>query len=225
MVLAQSEVSSFVDGIESGLRNAWADVIEFAPKLIGALLILFIGWMIARVIRTVFKRVFEGVGLDRLLDRAGLAGTLQSAGYTASELVSNIVYWIALLIVFLLAAEALGVDALTDLLSGLIAYLPLVIVAIVIVVVAAAVGSFVAEVVRPWATQQGIAWLAPATRWGLIIFGVFAALSTLNVAQDIVNTLFIAVLASVGVAFAVAFGVGGIRTAEKYWQRMLPGGE
>ncbi len=224
MLLAQSN-GGFVEGIESGLRNAWANVVEFAPKLIGALLILFVGWFVARIIRTGFEKLFQRVGLDRLLERAGLSGTLRNAGYTASDLVARIVYWIALLVVFLLAAEALGVQTLTDLLSGLISYLPLVIVAMVIVVIAAALGSFVADVVRPWANQQGVGWLAAAVRWGLIIFGVFAALNTLNVAEDIVNTLFIAVLASAGVAFAVAFGVGGIKTAERYWQRMLPGGD
>lgn len=221
-MLAIAQDGGFVAGIENGLTNAWQNVVEFAPKLIGALLILLVGWIIARVIRNVARRVFERVGLDRLLERAGLSAALRSAGYTASELLSKIIYWIALLVVILMASDAMNVQSLSDLLNGLISYLPLVIVAMVIVIIAAAVGSFVAELVAPWAREQGVGWVAMAARWAFIIFGIFAALNTLNVASDIVNTLFMAVLATAGVAFAIAFGVGGIKTAERYWNQLLP---
>ena len=221
-MLAQIDVSSFTDGVSQGLRNAWASVIEFAPKLIGALLILFIGWFVAKVIKTVFENVLTRLGLDRMLDRAGLTGALQKAGYTASSLVARIIYWMALLVVLLMAAEVLNVASLTVLLAALLAYLPLVAIAIIIVVVAAAIGSFVADVSAPWAEAQGVAWVSKAARWTFIVVGAFAALNTLGVAADIVNTLFIAVVASTGVAMAIAFGVGGIKPAEDYWRKILP---
>ncbi|MBK5268252.1 MAG: hypothetical protein JJE47_12535 [Acidimicrobiia bacterium] len=103
-MLAQVDVSSFTDGVSQGLRNAWAGVIEFAPKLIGAFIILLVGWFVAKIIRTVFENVLTRLGLDRLLDRAGLSGALQKAGYTASSLVARIIYWMALLVVLLMAA-------------------------------------------------------------------------------------------------------------------------
>ncbi len=221
-MIAQVDVSSFTDGVSQGLRNAWAGVIEFAPKLIGAFIILLVGWFVAKIIRTIFENVLTRLGLDRLLDRAGLSGALQKAGYTASSLVSRIVYWMALLVVLLMAAEVLNVASLTVLLAALLAYLPLVAVAIVIVVIAAAIGSFVADISAPWADAQGVAWVSKAARWTFIVVGGFAALNTLGVAADIVNTLFIAVVASTGVAVAIAFGVGGIKPAEDYWRKMLP---
>lgn len=224
-MLAQIDVSSFTDGVSQGLRNAWAGVIEFAPKLIGALIILLVGWFVAKMIRTLVERILTRLGLDRLLERAGLTGALQKAGYTASSLVARVVYWMALLAVLLMAADALNVETLTVLLAALLAYLPLVAVAIVIVVVAAAIGSFVADVSAPWAEAQGVAWVSKAARWTFIVVGGFAALNTLGVASDIVNTLFIAVVATTGVAMAIAFGVGGIKPAEEYWRKILPGNE
>ncbi len=218
MVFAQG----FFDGIEDGLNNAWQGIVGFAPKLIGALLILLIGWFVARLIRSAVETILTRVGFDRLLDRAGLSNTLKNAGYSASGLVARIIYWIALLIVFLMAAETLDIGALTELLQGLIAYLPLIIVAMVIIVVAAALGAFVADLVKPWADQQNIGWLDNAVRWAILGFGIFASLNTLNVAEEIVNTLFIALLATVGVSLAIAFGVGGIKAAEGWWNRMLP---
>ena len=221
-MLAQVDFGGFVDGITEGLGNAASNAATFAPKLIGALIILLVGWFIARIIRNVVEKILVRVGMDRLLERAGFSDTLRNAGHSASGLISKIIYFIALLVVVLMAADALGIESLTTLLAGLIAYMPLVAIAVVIVVVAAAVGSFVAEIAKPWADAQGVPWVAAAARWAFLIIGGFAALNTLNVASDIVNTLFIAVVATSGVAAAIAFGVGGIRPAEAMWRRMLP---
>ena len=138
------------------------------------------------------------MGLDSLLERAGLAERLQAAGYTATDLAARAIYWIALLVVFLLTAEALDVEYFSDILTGLIGYLPLVVVAIIIVIVAAALGAFLAELSAPWSQERHIRWLPATARWMVIGFGVFAALNTLNIAEEIVNTLFIAVVGTVG---------------------------
>ncbi len=214
-------MSDLIDGVSTGLQEAWQDVITFAPKLLGAVVILLIGWLLARLIHRGASRLLQGVGLDRLLERAGLADRLRAVGYTATDLVARGVYWIALLVVFLLAAQTLEVEHLSDLLTALIAYLPLVVVAIVIVIVSAAIGAFLAEISTPWSRDHSISWLPVLARWMVIGFGALAALNTLNIAEEIVNTLFIAVVGTVGVTFAIAFGVGGISAAQKKWSRLL----
>jgi hypothetical protein len=211
---------SFLDGVRDGLRDAWENIVEFTPRLIGALLILLIGWLLSILIRSVLRRVLDRIGFDRLLERAGMGAALREGDYSASGIVAGIVYWIALLITFLLAAEALQVEELSNLLAALIAYLPLVIVAIIILVVAAALGAFLADLVRPWAEQRGVGWLAPVARWAVLVFAVVAAFNTLNLAEEVVNTVFVAVVGAAAVALAIAFGVGGIDTAREYWRRM-----
>ena len=124
--------------------------------------------------------------------------------------------------VFLLTAEALDVEYLSDILTGLIGYLPLVVVAIVIVIVAAALGAFLAELSTPWSQERHIRWLPAAARWVVIGLGIFVALNTLNIGEEIVNTLFIAVVGTVGATLVIAFGVGGISAAKEWWTRILP---
>lgn len=211
----------FIDGVSSGIQEAWQDVITFVPKFIGALVILFLGWMFARLMHKGAARLLQGVGLDKLLESAGLAERIKAAEITAADLVARAIYWFTLLVVLLLAAQTLEVDHLSALLSSLISYLPLVVVAVIIVIVAAAIGAFLAEVSTPWSQDHSIRWLPEVARWMVIGFGALAALNTLNIAEEIVNTLFIAVVSTVGVTFAIAFGVGGIPVARQWWERLL----
>lgn len=215
-------MSDLIDGLSEGLENAGETILSFLPRLIGALVVLIVGWLVARLIHKAFRRLFDAVGLDALLERAGLSERLQAAGYTATDLAARAIYWIALLVVFLLTAETLAVEYFSDILTGLIGYLPLVVVAIVIVIVAAALGAFLAEVSAPWSQERHIRWLPATARWMVIGFGVFAALNTLNIAEEIVNTLFIAVVGTVGATLIIAFGVGGISAAKEWWSRTLP---
>lgn len=215
-------MSDFVDGISSGLQEAWQDVITFVPKFLGAVVILFVGWLLARVVHRGAVRLLQGVGLDKILERAGLSERMKAANITAADLVARVTYWFLLLVVLLLAAQTLEVQHLSDLLSALIAYLPLVIVAVIIVIVASAVGAFLAEVATPWSRDHSIRWLPEAARWMVVGFGALAALNTLNIAEEIVNTLFIAVVGTVGVTLAISFGIGGIPAARRWWERILP---
>lgn len=217
-----SEVSDFVDGVSSGLEAAWQDVITFLPKLLGTVVILLAGWLVARIIYKAVSRLLQGISLDGLLERAGLGERMKDAGMSATEVVARAVYWIMLLVVLLLAAQTLEIEHLSDLLSALISYLPLVVVAVIVVIVAAAVGAFLAEVSTPWSEEHGVGWLPAVARWMIIGFGALAALNTLNIAEEIVNTLFMGVVGTVGVTLAIAFGVGGIPVARKWWERILP---
>ncbi|MDE0232871.1 MAG: hypothetical protein OXI56_03840 [bacterium] len=215
-------MSDFVEGISSGLEAAWQDVITFLPKLLGTVVILLAGWVVARLIYRAVSRLLQGISLDGLLERAGLGERMKDAGMSATEVVARAVYWIMLLVVLLLAAQTLEIEHLSELLSALISYLPLIVVAVIVVIVAAAVGAFLAEVSTPWSEEHGVAWLPAVARWMVIGFGALAALNTLNIAEEIVNTLFMGVVGTVGVTLAVAFGVGGIPTARKWWERILP---
>lgn len=220
--LAQTSSTGFFDGIEEGLSSAWQEVVAFSPKLLGALIVLFVGWILAKFVRGSFRRVFHGIGLDRLLEQAGLADALSRAGHTASGAIAQVAYWIALLITFLMAAQTLQVESLTILLAGLIGYLPLVIVAIITIVVSAAVGRFLADLIAPFSATQRVRWLPTTVRVSVIGFGGFAALNTLNLADEIVNTLFIGLVGTVGLTIVVALGVGGIKAAEEWWREILP---
>lgn len=211
---------SFWDTLTDRLEQIGADIGNWVPKIIGAVLILLVGLFIARIIRRIVRRLLGNEKVEGVLDRAGIGGALRNSGYSAANLGSTIVYGYLVLVVLLLAATALEVQALIDLLERLIGFLPTVAVAIILVIVAAAIGTFLAELVRPWATANNFDWVPAAVRWGVVIFGLLTAFDLVGIGQ-VSEDVRRAVLLAAGVAFAIAFGVGGIDTAKKWWAKYL----
>jgi uncharacterized membrane protein YgdD (TMEM256/DUF423 family) len=96
--------------------------------------------------------------------------------------------------------------------------LPQLFIAVVIVMIAAAIGRFAADLVAPWAERQDMTWVPTAIKAGLIVFGVITALDLLGIGI-VTNTVLTAVVSTAGLAFAIAFGVGGIDTAKQWWAK------
>ncbi len=211
---------SFWDSLRERLEAIGADIGNWIPKIVGALIILIVGLFIARIIKRIVRKILENDAVGKVLDSAGIGNTLRNSGYTAADLGASVVYGFSALIVLLLAATALEVQAIVDLLERLIAFVPVVIVAVVIVVIASAFGRFIASIVRPWAETNNYGWLPTAIHWSIFIFGLFTAFDIVGVgtvSEDVRRALLLAV----GVAFAIAFGVGGIDTGKKWWSRYL----
>jgi hypothetical protein len=211
---------SFWDTLRERLEEIGADIGNWVPKIIGALLILLVGLFIARIVRRIVKRILENDAVEGVLDKAGIGPALRRSGYSASNLGATLVYGLLALVVLLLAATALEVQALVDLLERLIGFIPVVFVAVVLVVVAAAIGAFLADLVRPWAESHGYTWVPTAVRWGVIVFALLTAFDLVGIGQ-VSEDVRRAVLLAVGVAFAVSFGIGGIDTAKKWWAKYL----
>ena len=106
-----------------------------------------------------------------------------------------------------------------DLLERLLAWVPIVIVAAVVILIAAAIANWTADLVQPYAERRSVPWLTMVVRVLIVIFGVLFAMDILDMrfASEIANIL----TAAFGIAFAIAFGVGGIDTAKKWWARYL----
>ena len=119
-----------------------------------------------------------------------------------------------------LAFQALEAETIVSLLQRFLAVVPLILVAFIVVVLAAAVGRFVAGLVAPWSEANGLTWLPRLTRVGFILFGLVTALEMLEIGF-FVNALTTAIFGGIGVAFAIAFGVGGIDTARRWWNKYL----
>jgi len=211
---------SFWDTLTDRLEQIGADIGNWVPKIIGALLILFIGLFIARIIRRIVKKILENDAVEGVLDKAGIGPALRDSGYSAANLGATLVYGLMAVIVLLLAATALEVQSLVDLLERLIGFIPVVFVAIILVVIAAAIGSFLADLARPWAQTHNNTWVPSAVRWGVIVFALLTAFDLVGIGQ-VSEDVRRAVLLTAGVAFAIAFGVGGIDTAKKWWAKYL----
>ena len=203
--LAAVEVA---DSLQQGLD----EFIGFLPRLIGFLIILFIGWLIARAVKAVLVKALEGIGVDRAL-AGGSAGpyvdrVLPDA--RVSEIIGRIAFWFIFLGALAIAVSQLGIGALDNFLQAIAAYLPNVVVAILIFVVAGvlatAASGFVSRTFGDSATGKIAGVGAPILIMGIATFMI---LDQLRIAPTIVEITYIALLGSVALGAALAFGLGG----------------
>lgn len=209
-----------MDEFKEGLEDAWSATAAFVPKLVGFLAVLLVGYLVAKILERVLDKVLERVGFDNWVERGGVKQALARSRYDASSLLAKVVFYVVFLFVLQLAFGIFGTNPISDLLAGVIAYLPNVFVAIVIIVVASAVAAAVKEVVE--ASIGGLSYgrpLAIGSSVVVIALGIFAALNQLRIAPAIVNGVFYALLATIVGSAIVAIGGGGIGTMQQYWQR------
>ena len=111
----------------TGIEDAWSDVASFVPKFIGFLIILLIGYFVAKLIAKAVGAILERVGFDRAVERGGIKKALARSEYDASDILAKVVFYALFLIVLQMAFGVFGQNPISDLLEGVIAYLPKVI--------------------------------------------------------------------------------------------------
>jgi hypothetical protein len=205
-----------------GIEDAWSDIASFVPKFIGFLIILLIGYFVAKLIAKAVGAILERVGFDRAVERGGVKKALDRSEYDASDILAKIVFYALFLIVLQMAFGVFGTNPISDLLEGVIAYLPKVIAAILIIVIASAIGAAARELID--ASLGGLSYgptLANATGIAIVVVGIFAALNQLQIAPAIVTGLFYAVLAIIVGSAVIAIGGGGIGPMRSRWENVL----
>ena len=208
--------------LEQGVEDAFGDVAAFVPKLVGFLVILIVGYLVAKAVAKVADKILEKVGFDKAVERGGIKQALSRSSYDASDLVGKVIFYALFLLVLQLAFGVFGANPVSDLITSAIAYLPKVFVAIVIVVLAAAVAAAVKSVVQ--GAMGGLSYgnVVAAVASGFILaFGVFAALSQLQIAPNIVEGLYYAILALIVGSGIIAIGGGGIGPMRAQWEKAL----
>lgn len=196
-----------------GVTNAVTVFFTYLPRFLGAIIILLIGLFVGRLVARLVTQVLRALRFDQIADRAEIDEFLANAGVRtdAAAVVGELAKWFIYLIFFQVAASTLGFPQLTEILNQLIAFIPRVVVAIVILLLGALVANLLAGLVRGslGTAQVGNAnLLANIARYGVLAFAVVAALSQLEIAPAIVNTLWTALIGSVALAAALAFGLG-----------------
>ena len=209
-----------VDSLQTGITSFFDELFGFLPALIGFLAILLIGWWVARLLSGLVVRLFKAINLDHYLDRAGIGGPLERAGYADSGLfVAKLFYYTLMLLVLKLAFGALDIDALNEPFDELIAWIPKAIVALALIVVGGIVANVVRDLVRSVTTGQTYTNLVTnAAGVGVwVIFGL-AALDQAGIASDVIDTLTTTIFASLGAILVIKYGVGGIWAArDRFW--------
>jgi small-conductance mechanosensitive channel len=200
------------DSLQQGLDALFG----FIPNLIGFLVILVVGYFLAKIVKAVIARLLDKVGLDDHLHSGQTGEYVErvSPGASPSRLIAGVVFWFIFLFVLSAAIGALQIPAVTAFMNQVLAYLPNVIVAVLIFVlagvVAAAVAGLVAKTMGDTPTGKVVATVVPALVMGIAIFMI---LNQLKVAPEIVQITYTALIGALALGLALAFGLGGREVA------------
>jgi hypothetical protein len=207
------------------VRQMLTRIMDYLPVLLGALVILIVGWMVAKAIRRLVDWLLKTIRFDALADKAGITEILRKGNLdvSAREVVSSIVYWLIIIMVLVMTVDALGLPKSSDILAGLFAYVPKVIAALLVLIVAMFLANFVSGIVRTAAGNANLPKpeiLAGISRWAIIIFAVTISLEQLGIAPLLVTATFNIILGGICLALALAFGLGGKDAAARYLEEL-----
>jgi hypothetical protein len=183
---------------ETPISNGFSTVATFIPKLIGFLLILVIGYFIAKLIAKVVDKVLERVGFDGMVERGGIKKAMAKSKYDASDIVSKLVFFAIFIPVLSAAIGTLGIQALQEPLAAFIALIPRIIVAIVLVVIGAVIAGAVKTLIQN--TLGGLSYgkvLANAASILILLGFVKSALDQVGIATSVTGPLLYAILGTV----------------------------
>jgi hypothetical protein len=206
--------------ISGSVDRAFTVFFAWLPALVGAIVVLLIGYVIAKFVAGLVARVTHGAGLDRALHNGPGGSTIQKVTPYPSRLLGETVFWAILLSAISLAASVLHIKALTAFVGAVWGYLPNVVAAVAIFIVAGLLATAVAAVASRLMGDTGLGRVV-ATGVPILVMTVatFMILDQLKIAHNIVVITYAAILGAIALGSALAFGLGGRDVAA----RMLEG--
>jgi hypothetical protein len=207
---------------ETPITNGFSTVATFIPKLIGFLLILIVGYFIAKLVAKVVDKVLERVGFDGMVERGGIKKAMAKSKYDASDIVSKLVFFAIFIPVLSAAIGTLGIQALQQPLAAFIALIPKIIVAIILVVIGAVVAGAVKTLIQN--ALGGLSYgkiLANAASILILLGFVKSALDQVGIATSVTGPLLYAILGTVAGVLIVGAGGGLIKPMQNRWESML----
>jgi len=207
------ELDLWTQSLKEAMAALWTKVAVFIPNLFVALILVLLGFVVAKLLDTLLSKLLGKVGLDRLMAGTGLTKLIARAGIQVpvSALIGKIVYWFVLLVFLVSAAESLGLQRVSATLDVLALYLPKVFGAALVLVIGILLAQLVSGLVRSAADGVGLDYangLARIAQGLVIILSISVAIGQLEVKTDLLNNVIAIVLISVGLAVALALGLG-----------------
>ncbi len=207
-------IQSWTEVTINSLQNLWVSVISFLPSLIGGLIIIIVGLIVALGLRLMIERLISAIRIDSLLRRIGLEPYFERAGLkiNSGKFLGLLVYWFLVIVFVLAATDVLGLWGISIFLRDVISYIPNIIVAVLIMLAAVILGNFLRSLVKASITSAKLhasKFLGTLTWWVVIIFGLLASLIQLGIATTIINTFITGLIAMIALAGGIAFGLGG----------------
>lgn len=218
-------LQDWITAVSNSWTTIWERFVNFLPNLIGAIVILIFGWIIALLVALLIDRVFRIIGLQTLFERAKIEDILKKADIAkdTTALLSAVAKWIIYLVSFIAAADTLKLPEVAYFLDRILAYIPAVIASGAILLIGLVLANFLSNVVKgsmmaaSFASAEAVAAIV---RYATIIFTFLAVLVQLGIAESLLRTLFIGVVAFLAIAGGLAFGLGGKDTAQEVLEKI-----
>ena len=206
-------MSVWKDVILASLQGIVQQAVNIVPKVIAGLVLLLLGWLVARLLHSVVSRVLRRLGFDRLAERSGITSLMASSGFRRepSWVVGRLIFWLLLLTFFLAAANQLELDAIVSTLQNFVGFIPNLVAVVLIGVFGAVFGRFVEGLVRASASEAGIEFadlLGKLVTNVILIMVVVMAFSQLEIKSDILEVAFGVILGAFGLGIAIMLGFG-----------------
>jgi Conserved TM helix len=206
----QQQLDIFV----ASLTSFWTQMASFVPQLIAALVLLFVGWVIARIVRSGIFKLLNVLHFDDLAQKSGIEAFLKEGDLDVSlgKLVANLVYWLLILVVIVMVSNSLGLEVVADLFHRIVLYIPNIVVAILVLVFGTLLSRFINRLIFAYLNNigvQGALTISTISEYAVLVFVFFIALEQLQIANDLITAAFAIGFGSVALAFAIAFGLGG----------------
>jgi len=213
------EVVAASDIVRSSLMTLWGGVALFLPQFIAAIVVFFVGWLIAELLGKLAYHVVKILHVDNALSKVGFRQAWERSGFKLDipMLFYELVKWFFVVVFLMAATNILGLGQVSDFLKTVVFYLPNVIVAAVILLIGILVAKFSEGLVRASVKAAGLMsanFLGALTKWAVFVFSLLIALAQLKVADDIIKIVITGLIAAGALAMGLAFGLGGVKHAE-----------
>jgi len=216
-------IQSWFDATRDAFLGLWKAFIAFSPSLIGAVLVFGIGWFISLGIGRVVTEVLKKMNFNKVFDKENWRSAMEKADIRVdpSGFIGAIVKWIFVIVFLLAAVEILGLTGFAGFLSGILAYLPNVLVAALMFVVTVIVVDIVEKVIRAWVESMKLGYghiISSVIKWAIWIVAIFAILAQLNIATLFTGVILTGLVATMVLIFGLSFGLGGKEVAAEILQ-------
>ena len=212
--------------VSTSFQDLLTTVVHSIPKILVFLVVLVIGWIVAKVIARLVDMILRRVKFDHFVERGAVGQALARSNTDATALIAKIVYYAILLVALQMAFGVWGPNPISTLLDAIVGWLPKAIVAIVIIVIASAIAKVVKDLII--STIGGLSYgrfLASVASILIIALGAIAALNQVGIAAAVTQPILYTVLVTCGAILAIGVGGGLIKPMQDRWERMLTAAE